>query len=494
MPAKKTTKTKKPVKKPSKKVAPKKNTKKTTKTKKPVKKSVKKAPAKPASKKAPSETKKKPLSLSLIRGMKDVLPQQDKFWMSIYRSAEDIARAYGFKYMETPIVEQSSLFVKSIGKGTDVVDKEMYTFEDKEGSKSCLRPEFTAGVARAYIMHGLQTIPQPVKVWSWGPLFRHDRPQAGRYREFHQFNCEILGEHSPVVDAELISIAYHTITDLGIDVTVKINSIGTREEREQYIVELVGYLRSKRSYLSEQSKKRITKNPLRVLDSKEPEDQAIIEEAPQIIDWLSAQSKNFFMSVLEYLDELQIPYVLAPNLVRGLDYYTDIVFEIVEEGVEETSQGSLVGGGRYDGLIEKLGGQPTPAAGFGMGVERVMSILQKRAKERRNKLISSGETEDKEEKVGGIFFAQLGEQANRRALALIEMLRKEGIIVHHNLAKSSLKAQMEIANKFGVTHTLILGQKEVQDESILLRDMDSGNQEVIDQNKLKQTVKKLLNK
>ncbi len=462
--------------------------------KKPV---AKKAPAPKAPKKTKAQTaeasedkkasaKKRAQSLALLRGMKDVSPEQGDMFMNIFRSADSIATDYGFKYTETPIVEYTSLFVRSIGKGTDVVDKEMYVFEDRDGDKVCLRPEVTAAVARAYIMHGMQSLPQPVKMWYWGPMFRYDRPQAGRYREFHQFGCETIGEHNPVIDAELISVAYNLLRDLGIASTVHINSIGTLEEREQYVVELVGYLRSKRSYLSEHSKARIAKNPLRVLDSKEPEDQQVIEEAPQIIDWLSDTSKNFFMKTLEYLDEVQIPYAVTPTLVRGLDYYSDTVFEIFADDVEQSQQSALVGGGRYNGLIEQLGGNPTPGAGFSFGVERVMSLLEKKQKQ----IIAENGGLPPAPKREGLYFAQLGEQASRRALFLIEQLRRDGIRVYHSLAKSSLKTQMELADKFGVTHALILGQKEVLDNTILLRDMDSGIQEVIDQNKLKQTLKK----
>jgi histidyl-tRNA synthetase len=195
-------------------------------------------------------------------GMKDVIGRESRSFQRVYKTSQDIAEAYGFSFIETPILEPTSLFIRSIGKGTDVVDKEMYTFDDKDGSKVCLRPEGTASVARAYITHGMQTAPQPVKVWYFGPMFRHDRPQAGRYRLFHQFGCETLGEHSPVIDAELITVGYNTLKDLGISTSVRINSIGTPEDRENYIVELVGYLRSKRSYLSEESKKRLLKKSI----------------------------------------------------------------------------------------------------------------------------------------------------------------------------------------------------------------------------------------
>lgn len=427
--------------------------------------------------------------IALLRGMKDLLPQKSHIWIDTWKKAEAISSAYGFKFIETPILESASLFVKSLGKTTDVVDKEMYVFEDKDGSKVCLRPEGTAAVSRAYINHGLHTLPQPVNVWYWGSMFRHDRPQAGRYREFHQFSCESLGERSPVVDAQLIVIAYNYFRDLGIETTVQINSIGNLEDRKNYIVELTGYLKSKRNFLSEESKKRIAKNPMRILDSKDEQDKIVVEEAPQIVDWLSDESKKFFMSVLEYLDEAKVPYVLKSTLVRGLDYYTDTVFEFYEDGVEEGSQSALGGGGRYDGLVEFLGGQPTPAAGFSIGVERVNNVLIRKEDEARKLEHQSNVGFIKKNK--GIFFAQLGEQARKRALYLIEDLRRGGIVINHNLAKSSLKAQMELANKIGVTHTLILGQKETQEGTILVRDMESGIQEIVDQKKLKQKLIKL---
>lgn len=429
------------------------------------------------------KTASKPSGYTTLRGMKDMFGQEGELFQYIYEAGKKIASAYGFGYIETPVLEQAQLFIRSIGKGTEVVDKEMYVFEDKDGSRVCLRPEMTASIARAYINNGMQSMPQPVKLWYFASMFRHDRPQAGRYRQFHQFSCETLGEHNPVVDAELIVVAYNMLRDLGINSMVKINSIGTLQDRENYLVELVGYLKSKRSYLSEDSKKRITKNPLRVLDSKLEQDIAVVEEAPQIIEWLSGDSKKFFMSVLEYLDEAGVPYVLTPTLVRGLDYYTDTVFELYPESEEEGSQSALVGGGRYNGLVEQLGGQATPAAGFSMGIERVMHVLKK---------FMSTEQQDQALKKGGVFFAQLGEQARKRSLYLLEELRRAGLLVQHNLAKSSLKAQLELANKCGSTHTLILGQKEVQDGTILIRNMESGIQEVVDQKKITNAVRKLL--
>lgn len=458
---------------------------------------MKKKPSKPAPKakvkvvkktveeKDDKKDAKRPVSqLVLVRGMKDIVPPQGDVWLRLVQEAINISTAYDFHYFETPVVEATSLFVRSLGRGTDVVDKEMYTFEDRDGGKICLRPEMTASVARAYIMQGMQTQPQPVKMWSLGPLFRYDRPQAGRYREFHQFDCETVGESTPVIDAELIAVAYNFLRDLGLSVTVRINSLGTPADREQYLVELVGYLRGKRGYLCEECKKRLVKNPLRVLDCKNEGCAAVVAEAPQIVDWLSETSKAFFMSVLEYLDELGIPYVLTPTLVRGLDYYTHTVFELYEDKADETAQSALGGGGRYDLLIEHLGGQPTPAAGFALGLERIMQAVEA--------LPKNEPAAPNQPAKPVIFFAHLGEQARRRVLKLIEELRQNGITVRHNLAKSSLKNQLELANKYLATHTLILGQKEVQDGTVLIRNMESGIQEIVDQKKIRQAILKIL--
>lgn len=438
--------------------------------------------------------------LTSIRGMHDILPKDGPLWLKARNQAESIATAYGYDYFESPIVEDPNVFIRTIGKDTDVIEKEMYIFDDREKRKLALRPELTASAMRAYLQHGMYTYTQPVKLWYYGQIFRHDRPQAGRYRMFHQFGGEVIGgDKNPVVDAEVICVAYNYLKDLGVDGRVLINSIGTLEDRQGYVMELVEYLRSKRNQLSQESKKRITKNPFRILDSKDPEDQAVIEDAPQIIDWLSDSSKKHFMSVLEYLDELSIPYVLTPTLVRGLDYYSDTVFEIVSTREQGENYGTLASGGRYDGLAEQLGGQTAPGCGFAVGVERV--ILEVKQIEQIEK---SKRTEEVPEEIDimvqapqgpvKFYFAQLGEQARQRSLHLIERLRKEGIVVMHNLAKSALKGQLEIANKREATHTIILGQKETQDGTIIIRDMSSGIQEIIDQDKLVREINKILEK
>lgn len=474
---------------PKKKVAPAKK-KLVPAKKKIVSKPVKKTPSKvvlPTKKREEqsSEDKKKGAApvYALVRGMRDILPKDEDKWLSIAHVGEDIARAYGYGYIETPIVENANLFIRSVGKGTDIVDKEMYIFDDRDDTKVALRPEGTASICRAYINHGMHNQVQPIKLWYNGSMFRHERPQAGRYRQFHQFGFESFGVHDPVVDAELIAVGYNFYRDLGINVEVQMNSIGNLEDRQRYLIELTGYLRSRRGQLSEESKKRLLKNPLRVLDSKEPEDQAVLEDAPQILDWLSDESKAFFMKTLEYLDEMGIPYVLNSRLVRGLDYYTDTVFEFYVPESSEASQSALGAGGRYNLLVEQLGGVPTPACGFAIGIERVMMELERLDKKEMIERSSSRRLP--------VFFAQLGEQSRRRTLFLIEEIRRDGTIVHFNLAKTSLKAQMEIANKIGATHTVIIGQKEVQDGTAIIRDMESGIQEIVDQKKLSHELKKL---
>ncbi|MCK5320140.1 histidine--tRNA ligase, partial [Candidatus Parcubacteria bacterium] len=323
---------------------------------------------------------------SRLRGMKDVLFDEYKYWDLIIRKASDLADFYGFHRIEVPILEKLNLYERSTGRDTDIVSKEMYSFIDKSGDKITLRPEATPGIARAYIEHGLFNKPQPVKTFWLGPLFRHEKPQSGRSRQHSQFNLDIYGEESPVADAQLILIAYNFYKELQIDVQVQINSIGCKECRAEYIQKLIDFYkeRGKRSKLCVDCKKRFLKNPLRLLDCKEKDCIEVREEAPQIVDSLCDACREHFIKVLEYLDELDVPYNLNPFLVRGLDYYNRTVFEIIpfeEESEDENvflRQASLGGGGRYDCLIEVLGGRPTPACGFGLGIERtILKIKEK---------------------------------------------------------------------------------------------------------------------
>lgn len=457
------------------------------KTKKPAAKPLKvevKKDKKPATAAAPAEKPSKK-AYNVLRGMRDILPKEEKYWKKLYHAAEKNAEFFQFGRIETPVLEEANLFVRSIGKGTDVVDKEMYIFEDKDGSKVCLRPEATASVVRAYIGNGLWNMSQPIKVWYWGQMFRHDRPQSNRYRQFFQVGFETLGVKDPSADAELILMAWNFYKDLGLPVEIRINSIGTVEERERYINELTSYYRSKKSYLCEDCRLRITKNPLRLLDCKEESCQPIKDGIPHILDWLEDESKNYFMKVLEYLDELGISYVLTPTLVRGLDYYTHTVFEVFPLLGEEGSQSAIGGGGRYDLLIEELGGKPTPAAGMALGIDRSISAYRRYADEQKLAM---------PEVKYDVFFAQLGDEAKRLALRLINEMRGSDIKIAFNFFKNSLKTQLETANSLKVNYVIILGQKEVQDKSVIIRDMESGVQEIVDQKKLEVILRKKLGK
>lgn len=408
---------------------------------------------------------------TLPRGMKDILPADQPRWDAVRDKVRAFGRGYGYSQIDTPVVEHTSLFVRSVGKATDIIEKEMFSFVDQGGEEISLRPEATAGIARAYIEHGFVSLPQPVKLFWIGQLFRHDRPQAGRHRQFWQFDFESLGDAHPVVDAELILIAYTILKELGLSVSVQINSIGDGDDRERYKKALVDYFRPRRNQLSEEVKKRLQRNPLRVLDAKEEDVRILIQDAPQIVDFLSEEANKHFIKVLEHLDELEVPYVLNPKLVRGLDYYNRTVFELWAEG-DETGALSLGGGGRYDGLIEMLGGPPTPAVGFAMGIERILLALKERG-------VPAPEPVQPQ-----VFLAQLGDQSRKKCLKLFEDLRAVGIRAAHNLGKNGIKPQMEAANRLKVKYTLILGQKEMLDSTILLRDMDNGIQETISFDKI----------
>lgn len=450
----------------------------------PKKKTTKKEPAKKSAKeeKDKEPIKRKIKTPELLRGFRDILPEEQKYWDAVRTKVREVANAYSFKRLITPVLEEESLFVRTVGKQTDIVEKELYTFELPGGEKAALRPEFTAGFARAYINHGMLNQPQPVKLWDFGPLFRHDRPQAGRYRQFHQLNFEVFGSDEAIIDAQLMVILHSLFKELGLDTVMRVNSIGTVETRQEYKVELVAYYRQHRSKLCDDCKKRLTKNPLRLLDCKEEDCAELKDEAPQIVDWLDEDSKNHFMQVLEFLDEIEVPYVLDPQLVRGLDYYNRTVFEVYLADEEEgKAQSALGGGGRYDGLIELLGGREgTPGCGFACGVERIVNAMKDK------------EVEVAREDEPDIFFAQLGDAARRRGLKLFEEFRGAGIRVAEAFGKGALTSQLELANKLGVDFTIILGQKEVLDDTIIIRDMDSGSQEIVDAKKVVGLISKKL--
>lgn len=464
-----------PPKKTAKKTSAKSATKSVSKTPKPV------APAaEPTGDVAPAPRKGMG-PIQSVRGMRDLLPSDQHYWRRVNALSDQIASSYGFDRIDTPLVEETSLFIRGVGRSTDIVEKELYSWETPGGEHVSLRPEGTASVVRAYVQHGMLNQPQPVKLWYLGPMFRYDRPQAGRFRQFYQLGFETIGDDDPVIDAQLMIVGWNFLRSLGIDAVVRVNSLGSPESRQNYKNALVAYFRSKRAKLSDDDKRRLLKNPLRLLDSKDPAVQEMKAEAPQIVDWLDEDSKSHFMRVLEYLDEVGVPYQLDPYLVRGLDYYTKTVFEWYAAGDDQAlAQTALGGGGRYDGLVEQLGGRPTPAAGFSFGLDRVVSRIKD-----TQPSSAIGYKAD-------VFLAQLGDMGRKKAIALFEEFREAGIPVGEAFSKSNIKQQMEIANRQGSKWVVVIGQKEVLDGTAIIRDMEAGSQEIVDGKKVVHEIKKKL--
>lgn len=401
----------------------------------------------------------------VVTGMHDILPDDYKYYEKVNDTARAIAEFYNFNRIETPILENSELFVKGTGASTEIVQKQMYSFKTKGGDELTMRPEGTPPVIRAYLENGMANWPQPVKLWYFGPFFRHEKPQAGRYRQFWQLGFEVIGHNSSIVDAQIIQIYYNILKELKLDnIIVEVNSIGDPMCRPYYRKTLASYLRSRASVLCADCKTRIKDNPLRILDCKNEKCQQVKAQAPQVIDHLCDECKDHFKEVLEYLEEIGLPYRLNPYLVRGLDYYTRTVFEIYQDG-KEGQQAALGGGGRYDGLVKLLGGKDVPAMGGGLGVDRIVAAMKE------------ADIKVGEEKKVKVFLAQLGVLGKKKCLKLCEDLRQAGISVGESFDRDSLKSQLKIADKYGAKFTLLLGQKEALEGTIILRDMETGNQE-----------------
>jgi histidyl-tRNA synthetase len=431
----------------------------------------------------PQQEKEKPKEVvrtfQSAKGMHDVLPSDAPYWDRIKDVARSLASSYGFSRIEPPILEFADLYNKTSGEESDVVQKEMYILKTKGGDVLALRPEYTPGISRAYMQHGLSRLGQPQKLFAMGPIFRHERPQLGRTRQFTQINLETLGGvNDPIYDAEIIAFFWDLLNELKIKGSlVKINSIGCRICRPIYKKQLTAYYKNHESELCEDCQRRLKVNPLKLLDCKEPGCIALKDKAPNFLDKLCVMCSAHFKSVLEYLDEVKIPYELDHHLVRGLDYYSRTVFEMYAEG-NEAQIGALPAGGRYDYLMETIGGHLTPAVGGACGVERLIAVM--RAKE----IAMPGKSPKR------VFLAHAGDLAKKRAFAILKDLRSRGFLVAESLSKESLASQLKAADREGIALALILGQKEIYEDSIIVRDLTNGLQEAVPLAKLAEEIKK----
>ncbi len=427
---------------------------------------------------ADEKTKLRKLQTPL--GLSDILPDEQLYYTHIKKVVRHRCRQSGFRRITTPTFEFSDLFENSIGKDTDLVSNQMYSFSDSKNGRFTLRPDGTPGVVRAYIQHGMKELPQPVELYYIEPFFRYDRPQKGRYRQFWQYGYEIIGELDPALDAQVIQLSHKVFDDLGIAhlLSLQVNSIGCPECRPNYVQELQNYYVGKERSLCDNCVGRLDKNPLRVLDCKEEDCQILAQLAPKLNDYLCKECAAFHEKVLEYLEALEIPYEENHSLVRGLDYYTRTVFEFWDR--EKGAQNAVGGGGRYDGLIEQMGGQATPAIGAAFGMERIILNMK------REKLFVPSKDDLH------IFVAQLGDEAKKECLNLIWNLRERGVKTVGAMGKASMKAQMRLADKFKVPYTLILGITEVREGTIIIRDMAKGQQKTVPYNTVVDEVVKLI--
>jgi len=416
------------------------------------------------------------------KGMRDIINEEYYAFQGFFEKAQEIAIYYGFKPIETPMMEYERVFTSGIGEGTDIVDKEMYTLKTRGEDELALRPEHTASLMRAYIEHGMQTLPQPVMYYQYGPTFRHDNPQRGRYRQFYQFDLDCLGSPKSILDAMVIKAGVSILEEAGAqNLSVNINSIGDKECRHGYIKELTGYYRKHLNSLPAIDRERLKTNPLRILDSKDPKTKEINEQAPDSVSFLCPACKKHFKEVLEYLEEMNIPYTLNKNLVRGLSYYTRTVFEIIEEsGGEDGTPLAFAGGGRYDYLARQIGSKKdVPAVGFSIGVDRVIAAPW--YKKLCPRIIKKPK----------IYFVQLGAEAKLKSLNVIEILRKAHIPIAQSLSKDSLGSQLAAAEKTGIPYVLIFGLKEALSNSVIVRDMSNRSQETVKLDKLLDYLKEI---
>ncbi|MCD4693757.1 histidine--tRNA ligase [bacterium] len=421
--------------------------------------------------------------IARIRGMKDITLNYYNYWDLILKKANDLSQVFSFQKIEIPVLEREELYQRIFDFESGFFSNDIYSFTDKGRDRVVLRPSATPGIARSFLEYGFYNLEQPIKISWLGPVFRFEKTQTGKYRQFNQFNLEIYGEPNPVADFLLIKIAYSFFSELQIGTQVQVNSWGCVNCRSDYLDKLKKYLRNKKSKLCADCRKKINKTPLEIFNCEKDDCLEIVQEAPPIVDSLCDKCQVDFTKILEYLDEVEIPYNLNPFLVKDVDYYNyGPVFEFwdLNDNGEVYKGFSLGGGGRFNDMIEKLGGDPTPACGFSIGIEKTLLKMKK------NNIPIDKDRGDV------IFLAQLGEQARKKILGLFEELRKSGFKVRQSFTRDSLKDQLDEAGRVGAKFSLILGQKEVNDNTILLRDMESGNQEIIDYKKVKTELDKRL--
>ena len=404
------------------------------------------------------------MNITALKGFKDILPEEALLWQRIEATARDVFQRFGFREIKVPILEKTTLFARSIGETTDIVEKEMYTFVDRNGESLTMRPEGTASVLRSFIEHSLHN-QQPVqKLFTFGPMFRHERPQKGRLRQFHQISIEALGANQPELDIEIMAMASMVLTELGLSVSLEINSLGCPQCRPAFNQALLLFLEDKKDDLCEDCQRRRLKNPLRVLDCKNSHCQEHYRLAPSILDHLCPECASHFQTVQDGLTSLEIPFTTNSFMVRGLDYYTRTTFELLTDSLG--AQSAVGAGGRYDGLIKQLGGPDLPGIGFAMGMERLVLMLQQQAT-------------DQALPASGLFIAALGDKARAAGFAMAQALRRRGLQVLMDYAGASLKSQMKQAGKQNCRHTLIIGDDELERGEGTWRDMISRDQQAI---------------
>lgn len=407
------------------------------------------------------------MSIRKMKGTEDILPQDVHRWLYVEDTARDLFDLYLFREIRTPFFESFDLFSRSVGDTTDIVSKEMYDFYDKGNRHIALRPEGTAGVVRAYVENKLfgQEHAQPLKVYYMGPMFRYERPQAGRQRQFNQIGVEVFGSENPATDVEVIALAWDFFTELGLSkISLQLNSLGKPADRKEYRQALINYFEPHLNELSEDSQRRLHENPLRVLDSKDPKDMKFVKDAPSILEFLSEESKKHFDKVQEMLTLLEIPFEINDKVVRGLDYYQDTIFEFVVTDDTIGAQSTICGGGRYDGLVEQLNGPEKPGFGFGIGVERLLLLLEEQEIE-----VPYYEPVD-------VFVLTLGEESNMLAQQLVQAARKDGLIAERDFLGRSMKSQFKTSSKLGSKIVITVGEEEVKQQMVQIKNQETGKQ------------------